>query len=82
MVPVARHGRMLIRWVAVARASTQNCGGADAVVESAQGALGLAVLSRGVWAGEAKGHPMILKKSAHGVVVKFTAVISLQGDNG
>ena len=55
--------------------------GTHAVVQSAQGTLGLAILCRCVWAGEAKGHPMSLKKSAHGVVIKFAAVVSLQSDN-
>lgn len=50
---------------------------AHAVVDRAQGAFGLAILCRSVGARETEGHPMFLKVAAHGVVIEFSAIISL-----
>ena len=55
---------------------------ANAVVQSAQHTLGLAVLLTCVGAGEAKDRAVFREKRAHGVTVEFATIVTLNGNNG
>ena len=53
---------------------------ADAVVDGSNDPLGLSVLRRGVRTREAKHGAVGRKMGAHGQVIEFTAIVSLEGE--
>ena len=55
---------------------------ANTVIESAQDALGAAILLRGVWAGETKDDAMSSEKGAKRLVVELLAIVLLERKNG
>lgn len=56
--------------------------GAHGFVQSADDALGAAVLGRSVGTGQPEGDAVVTKESASGTVVKLTAIVRLQSDEG
>lgn len=56
--------------------------GAEYIIRGAKGALSLAILRRGVWAGKSKDNAMLEKQVAIASVVKFSAIVTLKKSNG
>jgi hypothetical protein len=63
------------------RSCTMNQQSTNAVVNGAQNVLVLPVLLIRVWAGEAKGSALRSKESPCGVVIIFSAIVGLKGDD-